>query len=482
MLKQSIEEQTKSPILLYGRYVDFGSYRDITPHFTPRGDKKYELVFCLDEDVFELINRRQRGRYGRRPILEKPFPITYSLKFDDNEREQIQITEIKCSLFGKEIVVKLDRKKNLVSSVSIDETTYFKVEENLRFEDNGEFFMLIFKERRSTEYRQFDRLHDLLYRRIVTLLSKYCRKGTDGGAIWGIVANIQLSADLEVTLRRLKAVKTLKSWNANVQRWSADFPELKELNDLLFLLDFFDLYGASISQYLYNTFSGIKYLAPLRATAERYYRIQHLAVDEVDPNGKNLPIFLDSLSDLQMTHFGNWTFENFQFKTKISKIEGHYSIKIIQEDDYEINLSDMGFGYSQILPILTQIWYSAFRMEPRRGIQAYNRNPRIIIVIEQPELHLHPEFQARFADMIARVIADARRKEVKMSLVIETHSDIIVNRLGDRILEQDVPAEDINIVIFNKQTESSPTTVATAKYDNEGNLLNWPLGFFLPQS
>jgi AAA15 family ATPase/GTPase len=43
MLKQSTEERTKSPILLYGNYVDFGSYKDIKPHFATGENDQYGI-------------------------------------------------------------------------------------------------------------------------------------------------------------------------------------------------------------------------------------------------------------------------------------------------------------------------------------------------------------------------------------------------------------------------------------------------------
>ena len=219
----------------------------------------------------------------------------------------------------------------------------------------------------------------------------------------------------------------------------------------------------------------------MRATAERYYRIQHLAVDEVDQNGKNLPIFLSSLSQGQLEEFQSWTLSNFGFKTNIRKIEGHYLIKIVQSDNIEINLSDMGFGYSQILPILTQIWHSTTKKGIRKNYAFYQVNIEKIIAIEQPELHLHPEFQAKFADAISKVIKFTKDNNIHLKLIIETHSDIIVNRLGLNILNETLDTNDVNIILFDKKDELSPSEIKISNFDEEGNLNNWPLGFFTPQ-
>jgi len=139
----------------------------------------------------------------------------------------------------------------------------------------------------------------------------------------------------------------------------------------------------------------------------------------------------------------------------------------------------MGFGYSQILPILTQLWYSSSKYDRNRRTYLSSKIEKII-VIEQPELHLHPEFQAKFTDMLTKVIENAKIHRITLKIIIETHSDVIINRLGDSILENDIKADDINIVIFDKFSENEPTSISFAKYDENSNLIDWPLGFFQP--
>lgn len=486
MLKQSTEERTKSPILLYGNYIDFGSYRDIKPHFGVENDNKYELGFTFGQELVETF----RGRYARprtfKNVVAEDFQVEYSIKFEESEEELIQISDITCTILNMIIEIKLDHKKQLITSIFINNKNHFKQEENLKFVNTGEFFIDIFtiKDRRNSEYVERDRIKDIISKKIISLLGKYNRTDTSTSTKRKILDGIPLTDNITL-LTELKKVTSPSTWHERIQDWTTETEDFQTLRDLIFLFEFFEFYGLAVNQNLTSTFSDIKYIAPLRATAERYYRIQHLAVDEVDPNGKNLPAFLDSLSDTQMSDFKQWTLDNFSFQTIISKIEGHYSIKIVH-DKHEINLSDMGFGYSQILPILTQLWYSSSKYggkSSRRGINLFYNNIksiRRIIVIEQPELHLHPEFQAKFADAVAKVIGYANKNGVNLNLIIETHSDIIVNRLGDCILDNEVLSSDINIVIFDKDSESEPTTVSIAHYDSDGNLKNWPLGFFLP--
>ena len=72
MLKQSFEERTRSPILLYGNYIDFGSYQDIKPNFIENNeDDNYELGFIFDKNIFEEINKHSfRGDFRQREFIE----------------------------------------------------------------------------------------------------------------------------------------------------------------------------------------------------------------------------------------------------------------------------------------------------------------------------------------------------------------------------------------------------------------------------
>ncbi len=143
------------------------------------------------------------------------------------------------------------------------------------------------------------------------------------------------------------------------------------------------------------------------------------------------------------------------------------------------NVADMGFGISQVLPIAAQLWASSSR---------YFSGPvghsAPTIVIEQPELHLHPAFQANLADVFAGVVKSTRTSFVKDSpptLVIETHSQQIVNRLGQLIEEGKLASEDVSIVLFEPNPDVPGTAkVRTATFDTDGVLQNWPFGFFEP--
>jgi predicted ATPase len=173
------------------------------------------------------------------------------------------------------------------------------------------------------------------------------------------------------------------------------------------------------------------------------------------------------------------------FSVSVSSTISHVSILI--EDtaaDSQFNIADMGFGYSQILPLLTAMWAAQRKntegktpMSDHFASEHFFSN-QIILAIEQPELHLHPRMQARLSDLYCNIVAQSASGGSDISFVIETHSETIINRIGRLVHEKRISASDVAVLIVEK--EAGFSTVATASFDDDGFLVNWPYGFFLP--
>jgi hypothetical protein len=246
-------------------------------------------------------------------------------------------------------------------------------------------------------------------------------------------------------------------------------------------------------EYLTQFASHINYIAPLRATAERYYRIQDFAVDEVDSQGRNLAMFLRHLTDEERHQFAAWTEKSFAIAPEVQSVGGQFSLKLKERGgNTAFNIADIGFGFCQVLPILMELWRilsrsphaslssKQFRFHHRQENSSPVRQ-QVIFAIEQPELHLHPRLQALLADALLSAMSAARSVNLELRLVIETHSETLINRLGHRIDNGDVKRQDINIVVFEKEHANAPAQIRVAEYDDEGFLTNWPFGFFEPE-
>ncbi|QYY80083.1 AAA family ATPase [Pseudomonas germanica] len=224
----------------------------------------------------------------------------------------------------------------------------------------------------------------------------------------------------------------------------------------------------SLRDNINNSAGGVQYVTPIRASAERYYRMQGLSVEELDPQGTNLAMFLHSLSTKEAKEFSEWTQKHMGFAVLSKSSEGHVSIVISEKDKKQVNMADTGFGFSQVVPILAQIWKSTRSDERTKRMIYY--------VVEQPELHLHPKMQAKLADILISAIKRGKNQNIR--LVIETHSETFINQLGKAIDKSLITPDDVGIYLFEKNDSDGKTKITESAFDSQGFLTQWPYGFF----
>ena len=130
----------------------------------------------------------------------------------------------------------------------------------------------------------------------------------------------------------------------------------------------------------------------------------------------------------------------------------------------------------KLAPIITQLWDISTKSlnDERRRFSSRE----IIYTIEQPELHLHPALQALVLETFVEVIAIARKSGFDIKIILETHSETMINYLGKLVAQKKLSSDDISLLIFEKKSPTSPTVLRKSTYDTEGVLDNWPLGFF----
>jgi len=240
------------------------------------------------------------------------------------------------------------------------------------------------------------------------------------------------------------------------------------------LLDSVNLYFIYLSRKM-------TYVKPLRAIVERYYRFQNYSVQEIDSDGKNLPMFFNSLSDKAFDNLNTWLYNIFGFTLELRADGGHMEMLIKEEGANEArNLADIGFGYTQVLPILTILWKVIMVDCINEEDETYDYCKTHIVAIEQPELHLHPRYQGLFVDMMSKVIEQCKQDKKDIRIVIETHSEIIINRIGKTIANENsgLDVNDVNVVIFNGVKEKLNSYVVQTRYDKAGYIEDWPYGFF----
>ena len=99
----------------------------------------------------------------------------------------------------------------------------------------------------------------------------------------------------------------------------------------------------------------------------------------------------------------------------------------------------------------------------------------ILLVIEQPELHLHPAFQAKLVNVFVSLIKEMRESGIILKIVFETHSEAMINRLGALVSQNFIDKELVNIILVEKEHQISK--FKQVQFTNDGFIDEWPIGF-----
>ena len=134
-----------------------------------------------------------------------------------------------------------------------------------------------------------------------------------------------------------------------------------------------------------------------------------------------------------------------------------YQVKLKRyKRSHEVLITDLGIGVSQVLPVLVLCYYV-----PEGST----------IILEQPELHLHPSVQAGLADVFIDVV-----KNRNVQILLESHSEHLLRRLQRRIAEEVFAPDDAALYFCELQGRESKITPLNLNLF--GDIDNWPDDFF----
>jgi predicted ATPase len=492
LLKQSLESRTTGPILWSGRLVDFGNFEDA--HQSGAEDN---IEFSFNFKLESIKSRDSRDFsyviFSTEINILNAFDITLTLQVSEHKKKETTRTS--------RIILQLEDSKIQLDLAEDNSITNFLVNSfnvlNLgnkyvagKF-DRSLLLPTITESEQKKEY-DFEKLSSLSpgliryrfrFRALFQALIDKTKETAHHLTKLETIIQMARSFGIGNSENMLKDIQensfASKSWKDKTKDWTVETNDFQELRDLI-IANAIPFILEKCDDKLANFSKNISYIGPVRATAQRYYRTQDLAVDEVDYEGKNLAMFLRNLTDSEMEKFSTWTLNNFGFKASIEPSLGHISVKIRSKNSAkDLNVADTGFGFSQILPVITQLWLlSSLPKGHLKSTSSPRNRVTITYAIEQPELHLHPRLQGRLTDALVKSIAAAKKQKIDLRLMIETHSEVLVNRLGQLVAEGKISPDEINIVLFEPSDRLGEVNIRNSQFDSDGYLLNWPLGFF----
>jgi len=134
-----------------------------------------------------------------------------------------------------------------------------------------------------------------------------------------------------------------------------------------------------------------------------------------------------------------------------------YSFVIGNQESNRYRATNVGFGITYALPILVAVLSSV---------------PGSLLLIENPEAHLHPRGQARIGELLALAAACG------IQAVIETHSDHVLNGIRLAVHSGKVPAEVVQLHFFHRHEQDGQAQIVSPHIDKNGRIDQWPEGFF----
>lgn len=209
--------------------------------------------------------------------------------------------------------------------------------------------------------------------------------------------------------------------------------------------------------------------APVRSKPRRTYDPATLSPD---PEGDHVPMLLANLAidnayayeweNLKqgLERFGSSAgiFDEIDVKRFAKSGSAPFQIQVRKYGEKrrgpKRNLVDVGYGVSQVLPIVTELLQT--------------ETPTRMTLLQQPEVHLHPSAQAALGSLFCEIAGQGRQ------LVIETHSDHLMDRVRVDVRDgkTNLKPEDVSILFFERKDLS--VQIHSIQLDKEGNVLNAP--------
>ena len=207
-------------------------------------------------------------------------------------------------------------------------------------------------------------------------------------------------------------------------------------------------------------------IAPIRSHPKQSYNATEVSDD---PEGSDVPM---QLMERKTTKEKEWEALKQQL-VKFGKSSGLFqNIEIVNlrspEASFQLRIKvrgpnasiiDVGYGISQILPILVQI------LDPPSSRGPVTEMP--FFLLQQPEIHLHPKAQAELSSLLATLAGQGKR-----SFLVETHSDYMIDRARIEIRKGTIRPEEVSLIYLEPKGQT--VKVHNISFDKTGDMISIP--------
>ncbi len=481
LLKQTFISSLKSPLILNGNILNLGSYKDITYRFNNKDiGINYQIVRHV-ESYHKLNDEDYEENY---------YNLQTQYSFDDKLNNIYLSSVIITDLREKKQILDFQKDKKLIIKNQSKEIFVTKILTNLNklikqlevfpniSKDSNVFYKRFFRRflplssdiKKDSDFKDVIDYYKKVFSRVLS--SKWDLKVNFNSKFieFSIFSRgLEQIFDFKRVLDRTRSFKRKFHDNVNkaidncenlIDVIINEYLELKEIERIL------DNLRDAFSTYLER----ISYIGPLREYPKRYYPIIGESAEDVGYKGEFMPYLLKKseeklyLWDYRLKDL-NEKVQDWLIKFQMAKevnikryVEISELISISCQEYFSgvnVNITDMGFGTSQVLPIIV----GGFSIE---------RNA--LLLIEQPEIHLHPKAQSILGDLFIEIANEDK------TLIIETHSEHLISRLQRRIAENKISNKDV--IFYYVTIGDKGSQLQQLEIDEEGYIEKIPEGFF----
>jgi predicted ATPase len=246
-------------------------------------------------------------------------------------------------------------------------------------------------------------------------------------------------------------------------------PELQLARHLLTLL--LSTGNGAISR----TFDGMTHLDPLREIPARIDVGVAVATlrepSKTESSPKQVSGWIEKLTE------GRFSLDSYSSQLPEARFLGDITTRLLFDNHTQtrVTFQDVGVGLSQVEPILAALEEAVLPADTNLPNPSQMRKKSRTVLIQQPELHLHPRMQSDLMDVFIEAVSS---QSTEVQIIAETHSENMVLRLQKRIREGVISAEQVSVLYAEMNPDGEGNRIRKLEIDSDGQFIDsWPLSF-----